>query len=91
MALYGFILLMAGLAYYLLAHTLSKYHGRQSTLSIAIGNDRKGKLSVLIYAIGIALCFVHPALGFSLYVFVAAIWFIPDKRIEKKFEHTPGD
>ncbi|MEP6617270.1 MAG: TMEM175 family protein [Ginsengibacter sp.] len=83
-ALYGFNLLMAGVAYYLLAHSLVRLHGKSSTIGIAIGNDRKGKLSVIIYAIGIALCFIHPMLGFGCYILVAAMWFIPDKRIENK-------
>ncbi len=83
-ALYGFVLLMAGVAYYILAHALIGLHGKDSTLAIAIGKDWKGIISVVIYAVGIALSFVNPWIGFGLYVFVAAIWIIPDKRIEKK-------
>ena len=83
-ALYGIVLLMAGVAYYFLAHSLVGLHGKSSTIATAIGKDRKGKLSVLIYAIGIGLCFLHPMLGFACYILVAAMWFIPDKRIEKK-------
>jgi TMEM175 potassium channel family protein len=86
-ALYGVNLLMAGVAYYILSHSLIDLHGKNSTIATAIGTDRKGKLSIIIYAIGIALCFLHPMLGFTLYVLVAAIWFIPDKRIEKKIVH----
>jgi uncharacterized membrane protein len=85
-ALYGVVLLMAGIAYYLLAHCLTNIHGKDSTLSIAIGKDRKGILSVIIYAIGIALSFINPFLGFALYIVVAGIWFIPDRRIEKKLQ-----
>lgn len=83
-ALYGVILLMAGVAYYLLAHCLTDLHGRDSEFTRALGSDRKGKGSVIIYAIGIALCFLHPLIGFFLYVLVAVIWFIPDRRFEKR-------
>jgi uncharacterized membrane protein len=85
-ALYGVILLMAGVAYYILAHSLTRLHGKDSTLAKAIGTDRKGIISVVIYAIGIVLCFLHPLLGFGSYILVAAIWFIPDRRFEKKLE-----
>lgn len=83
-ALYGFILMMAGVAYYLLAHCLTDLHGKDSNFGKALGSDRKGKLSVFIYALGIALSFVHPMIGFSLYVLVAVMWFVPDKRFEKR-------
>ena len=83
-ALYGFVLLMAGVAYYFLAHSLAKVHGKDSVLAEALGNDWKGKISIVIYVIGIGLSFVHPFIGFGLYVLVAAIWFIPDKRFENR-------
>jgi uncharacterized membrane protein len=82
-ALYGIILLMAGLAYTFLAISLIRLHGRESTLSKALGSDLKGKVSLLIYATGICLTFIDPAFGLALYALVAGIWFIPDKRIEK--------
>jgi uncharacterized membrane protein len=63
---------------------LISYHGKDSEFGKAIGDDRKGKLSLLIYIMGIGFSFVHPYIGFSLYVLVAAIWFIPDKRFENK-------
>ena len=85
-ALYGVVLLMAAVAYYLLAHCLTGLHGKDSEFTNALGSDRKGKISVIIYAAGIALCFIHPLIGFSLYVLVAIIWFIPDKRFEKMTE-----
>jgi len=84
--LYGIILLMAGIAYFILARSLASLHGKDSTLAIALGKDWKGILSVVIYAIVIGLCFIHPWWGFSLYVIVAAIWFIPDRRIENTLE-----
>ena len=83
-ALYGIVLLMAGVAYYFLAHCLIDIHGKNSDFAKALGSDRKGKLSVVIYAIGVGLAFVHPFIGFGLYVLVAATWFIPDKRFEQK-------
>lgn len=84
-ALYGFILLMAGIAYYFLAHCLTALHGKNSTFAKLLGRDRKGKISVIIYVFGIAFCFIHPLIGFAMYVLVATIWFIPDKRFENRF------
>jgi len=83
-ALYGIVLMMAGVAYYILAHSLISLHGKNSTLAEALGSDWKGILSVLFYAIGIGLSFIKPWFGFATYALVAAIWFIPDKRIENK-------
>jgi uncharacterized membrane protein len=85
-ALYGIILLMAGVAYYFLLHSLMKLHGKDSLLATSIGNDFKGKISVVIYAAGILLSFVDSWIGFGLYCCVAFVWFIPDKRIEKRIE-----
>jgi len=85
-ALYGIILLMAGIAYYFLLHSLMQLHGKDSLLATSIGNDFKGKISVAIYAAGILLSFVNSWIGFALYCCVAFIWFIPDKRIEKRIE-----
>ena len=82
-ALYGIVLFMAGVAYYFLAHALINLHGKKSTIGAALGKDWKGKISVVIYAIGIAVSFVNEWVAFSLYALVAAMWFIPDQRIEK--------
>ena len=84
--LYGVILLMAGVAYYILAHCLTKIHDKDSQLVKAIGKDKKGIISIIFYITGIACSFIHPWIGFSIYVVVAAIWFIPDRRIEKSTE-----
>jgi uncharacterized membrane protein len=81
--MYGVVLCMAGVAYFILAKFLLQLHGKGSTLGVAIGSDRKGKMSVLFYIVGICLCFVHPWLGVLSYSLVTAMWFIPDKRIEK--------
>ncbi|MBE9229222.1 DUF1211 domain-containing protein [Phormidium sp. LEGE 05292] len=82
-AFYGIVLLCAAIAYYILSRTLIAHHGKDSTLAIAIGRDFKGKISVVIYALGIALSFVNSWLAFTLYVLVAIMWLIPDRRIEK--------
>lgn len=87
-AIYGGVAFMAGIAYYILAHCLADLHGKDSALAQALGKDRKGVLSVVIYAIGIGLSFVNPWIGVSLYALVAMIWFIPDKRIEKKLSEA---
>lgn len=85
-AAYGFVLFMAGFAYFLLARALIKSHGHESELARAIGSDFKGKVSVVIYAISIPVAFKVPLLSLLLYVLVATIWFIPDKRMEKAFK-----
>jgi uncharacterized membrane protein len=82
-ALYGAVLLMAGLAYYVLARALAAHHGRDSKLAQAIGKDTKGVASIVLYAAAIPLAFVNPWIASMLYVAVALIWFIPDRRIER--------
>jgi len=82
-ALYGVVLLMASIAYYILARLLAVLHGKGSKLAIALGSDIKGLSSSAIYVIAIPFSFVNPWIAFSAYVLVAVIWFIPDRRIEK--------
>ena len=82
-ALYGAVLLMAGVAYYILERVLIARHGRDSSLARAMGVDYKGFLSVVIYAIAVVLAFVNPWISCALYVLVAMMWFIPDRRIER--------
>src|SRR5450830_1706905 len=82
-ALYGVVLLMAGIAYYILSRSLIRMHGDNSQLAQAIGNDVKGKLSVAAYAIAIPLSFANRWLALGMYVLVAIMWLIPDSRIEK--------
>ena len=82
--LYGCVLIMNGFSYILLCRLLIKEAGPDSTLAQAMNKDWKGKLSVTIYAVAICLSFLDPRLGFGLYIVVAMIWFIPDRRIEKK-------
>ncbi len=82
-ALYGVVLLMCAIAYYILSHSLIAHHGKDSQLATAFGKDYKGMVSVVLYAVAIPLSFVSTWLGMSIYVAVAALWFIPDRRIEK--------
>ena len=82
-ALYGVVLLFAAIAYFFLTKTLIARHGKDSTLAASIGNDRKGKVSVVIYAVAISLSFVLPRIACICYVLVAVMWLIPDPRIEK--------
>lgn len=83
-AAYGIVMLFAGIAYYILAHTLVAEQGADSRLARAVGRDRKGKLSVLLYAIAIVLAFVNALLAVAIYVGVALMWLVPDTRIEKR-------
>jgi len=89
-ALYGTVLLLAAVAYYILTRTLLSLHGKESVLASALGRDVKGKVSVVIYAVAIALSFVNSWLACALYVLVAIMWLIPDRRIEKTLAHL-GD
>jgi uncharacterized membrane protein len=82
-ALYGVVLLLAACAYFILSRALIAHHGKDSALAIAVGRDFKGKVSVVIYAAAIVLAFVNPWFASALYVLVAAMWLIPDRRIEK--------
>ena len=82
-ALYGAVLLMAGVAYFILARALIRHEGMDSAIATALGTDFKGKASVWIYAAAIPLAFVNRWLAFGLYVVVAMMWFIPDRRIER--------
>ena len=87
-AVYGVVAFMAGVAYYFLAHCLASLHGKNSVLAQALGNDRKGILSVVLYLVGILLSFLAAWAALGIYVLVAGIWFIPDKRIEKIYNST---
>jgi len=82
-AVYGVAFLMPGCAYYLLVRAMLRVEGQQSTLARAVGRDLKGKGSLLVYAAGVALAFIEPRGAIALYVAVALIWLIPDRRIER--------
>jgi len=83
MALYGFILLMAAIAYYVLQMALKSADGPQSLLASALGSDRKGKMSPALYLVAIAVAFVSPAISAAIYVLVALMWLVPDRRMER--------
>ena len=83
-ALYGFILMMAGAAYFVLKTTLITAQGPGSALEAALGSDFKGKISVAIYLVGIATSFVSGWAAAAIYVCVALIWLVPDRRIERR-------
>jgi len=82
-ALYGFVLLMAGTAYSILQRAIVARHGRDSLLGIAIGRDLKGNLSMMLYAAAIGLSFLNVWIATALYVAVALMWLVPDRRIER--------
>jgi uncharacterized membrane protein len=89
-ALYGLVLLSAGVAYVILQAAIVARQGRDSVLAGALGHDRKGKLSLVLYVAGIGLSFVSPWLAAAVYVLVAAMWLVPDRRIERVVEkHDP--
>jgi uncharacterized membrane protein len=83
-AVYGVMLLSAGIAYFVLTRILIAHHGSNSVLARSIGNDWKGTASVLVYALGIAVAFVRPWLACACYALVAIMWLLPDRRIEKQ-------
>lgn len=83
-AIYGIVLLLAGVAYFILTRTLISLHGGGSTLATSVGRDRKGKLSIAVYAVAIPVAFVQPWISGACYVLVAVIWLIPDPRIERR-------
>jgi len=91
-AVYGFVLLMAAIAYYILQRTIIASQGRDSMLATAVGSDWKGKLSPVLYLAAIPLAFVSSWIASGIYIFVALLWLIPDRRIERVLaqrEHQP--
>lgn len=82
-ALYGTVLLFSAIAYYILTLSLIGHHGKDSTLASALGRDLKGKISLVLYAVAIPLSFVNSWLACGLYIMVAVMWLIPDRRIER--------
>jgi uncharacterized membrane protein len=82
-ALYGGMLLLAGVAYFILTKTLIAHHGKDSLLAASIGRDWKGLTSVALYIVAIPISFRWPFLALALYSFVAIMWLVPDRRIER--------
>jgi uncharacterized membrane protein len=85
-AVYGVVLLLAAIAYWILQHTILVQQGPQSLLAKAIGRDVKGRISPLLYALAIPLAFVNQWFSDALYVGVALMWLVPDRRIEMTME-----
>jgi uncharacterized membrane protein len=89
-AAYGAVLLLAGVAYWVLTRALVARHGKGSALAQAVGRDFKGMVSMAVYAVAIAASFADPRLACGLYVLVAVIWLVPDRRIEAVLAARPG-
>ena len=87
-AVYGAVLLMAGVAYYILTRTIVGHLGPHSALAAAVGKDVKGKVSVVLYAAAIPLAFVSRWMADAIYVSVALMWLVPDRRIESKIKSS---
>lgn len=88
MMFYGIILLMSAVAYFILQNVILRHHGKDSLLSKALGKDYKGKASLVFYITAVGLSLFYPMIAGSLYLLVALIWLIPDKRIEKIFNEN---
>src|SRR5262245_52442049 len=86
-AVYGSVLLVSAVAYYLLTLTLIGIHGRASTIALAVGRDWKTRMSIATYLAAVALAFVEPVISCALYAMVAIVWLIPDRRIETTLAH----
>ena len=82
-AVYGAVLLLSGVSYYILTRVLLSIHSADSVLASALGRDFKGKISVVIYLIAIPLAFVSAWLAYAIYMIVVVIWLVPDRRIER--------
>jgi TMEM175 potassium channel family protein len=87
-ALYGGVMLMSGVAYYLLSRTLVRHHGENSPLAQALGSDFKGRISLLIYLFAIVLAAFNRWISLSMYIGVAAMWLVPDRRMERAVTHN---
>jgi uncharacterized membrane protein len=90
-AVYGVVLLAAAIAYLILQTALLRAEGRHSKLRVALGSDVKGKISPLLYCLGIGLAFVNRWLGLGVYVAVAVIWLVPDRRVERHLTTAPAE
>jgi len=84
---YGVVLLMAGVAFMLLESAIIRHQGANSKLRAAVGNDIKGKLSAALYAVAIPMAFVNQLISDAIYVSVALMWLVPDRRIEARIHH----
>lgn len=89
-ALYGVDLLLSGIAYFILERMIIRSQGEGSRLKVAVGNDKKGILSVVLYALAIPLAFVNQLLSDAIYALVTLMWLVPDRRIEQLFDEMEG-
>ena len=89
-ALYGVVLLMAAIAYFILQRSLVRLHGPDSLLARAVGADLKGKLSLVLYALAIGGAFLNPWIAAAIYILVALVWLVPDRRIERLLTESHG-
>ena len=85
-AVYGFVLLMASLAFYILQRVIIRKEGRHELLASALGTDWKGKISPVLYLAAIPLAFWRPLISNGIFILVALIWLVPDRRIERVVE-----
>ncbi len=90
-ALYGLLLLAAAIAYFILSRMLLRAQNGDDRLKAAIGRDRKGRISPILYCVGIAGTFLSPWIGVALYVVVAGMWLIPDRRVERVIEQEDAE
>jgi len=90
-AVYAFVLMMAGVAYYILEHSIIRQQGKDSLLARAIGNRWKENISPLCYLAAIPLAFVSPYISHALFIFVAILWLVPDRRIERLLDLRKPD
>ena len=82
-AAYGTVLLCSGMAYFVLSRLLIAVNGEHSPLARALGEDRKGQYSLAVYLVSIPMAFVFPVASYALFVLVAIMWLVPDRRIER--------
>jgi uncharacterized membrane protein len=86
-AAYGFVLACAAIAYVILERTIIAVNGPDSRLAAAVGSDAKGRLSMALYVLGVVLAFYEPWVSIALYIAVALMWLVPDRRIEALLKH----
>ncbi|HET7212563.1 MAG TPA: TMEM175 family protein [Terriglobia bacterium] len=89
-AMYGIMLLFAGIAYVILTKALVAQHGKDSRIAKSVGKDRKGLASLLIYLVALPVCFVQPVVSCAAYVLVVVMWLLPDPRIERALQVNPA-
>jgi uncharacterized membrane protein len=88
---YGLVLLLSAVAYFVLTRALLALHPPDSALAVAIGSDRKGRLSAIAYAVAVVVAFFVPGVALAIYVAVAVVWLVPDRRISRVIERLPKE